>query len=205
MNGSESKPEFCKTKEKTMLRQSLRLVVLPLILTAGIVLQPHAALWGSPPLPPAAPPPSPPERLEVRPPKGPPPSPAERVKPSREITRLMWGKDSSFVFAGHAGDVITLRVNSKNPGLDPHVCLVDPKHGIEAFDDDSGGHGNSLIGNHALKRNGLYTIIVGLDNKAQGEVEILLTREASRADASRPGPAMVASPSRLSCGAKPRH
>ncbi|HYU30796.1 MAG TPA: hypothetical protein VEW48_01415 [Thermoanaerobaculia bacterium] len=91
----------------------------------------------------------------------------------------MW-KFSSFIFAGHAGEVITLQVNSMSPGLDPNISLVDPKSQVEAFDDDSGGHGNSLIKDHALKKTGQYTVIVRSDGQSQGEVEVLLTKGASR-------------------------
>jgi len=68
--------------------------------------------------------------------------------------------------------VITLRATGKSLGLDPHVTLIDPNKKREASDDDSGGHGNSLIKNHALKRSGQYTVAVGLAESKEGDVEI---------------------------------
>jgi len=104
-----------------------------------------------------------------------PPSPPEELKPGRAVTRKIW-KDTSFVFDGKAGEVIALRVTSKASGLDPHVALLDPEREREAFDDDSGGHGNSLIKDHTLKRNGRYTAVVGVAENNEGEVEILLQK-----------------------------
>jgi hypothetical protein len=80
---------------------------------------------------------------------------------------------------GRAGEVISLRVNSMSPGLDPNISLLDPENQVEASDDDSGGHGNSLIKNHALKKTGQYTVIVRSDGKVQGKVEVLLVKDAS--------------------------
>jgi len=80
----------------------------------------------------------------------------------------------------HAGEVISLRVNSMSPGFDPDVSLIDPEGQVEASDDDSGGHGNSLIKDHALKKTGQYTVIVGSAGQSQGNtVEILLVKGAS--------------------------
>ncbi len=72
--------------------------------------------------------------------------------------------------------MVTLRVTGKTPGLDPHVALFDPDYDKEAFDDDSGGHGNSLLKNHTLKRNGRYTVVVGVAENDEGKVEILLKK-----------------------------
>lgn len=90
----------------------------------------------------------------------------------------MW-TSSSFAFAGRAGEVISLRVNSMSPGLDPNISLVDPEDQVEASDDDSGGRGNSLIKNHALKKTGQYTVIVRSDGQSNGKIEVLLTKGAS--------------------------
>lgn len=89
----------------------------------------------------------------------------------------MWGR-SSFVFVAHAGEVISLRVNSMSPGLDPNVSLVDPEDQIEVSDDDSGEHGNSLIKNHALKKTGQYTVIVRSDDQSEGTIAVLLLKKA---------------------------
>jgi hypothetical protein len=107
------------------------------------------------------------------------PPPLTRLEPGRAVTERMWG-ESSFVFEGHAGEVISLRVNSMSPGLDPNVSLVDPKGKIEASDDDSGGHGNSLIKDHALKKTGQYTVIVRSSDRARGKVEVLLEVKPGR-------------------------
>jgi hypothetical protein len=90
----------------------------------------------------------------------------------------MWNS-SSFIFAARAGEVITLRVNSKSPGLDPNISLLDPEDQVEASDDDSGGRGNSLIKNHTLKKTGQYIVIVRSDGQSRGKVEVLLTKGAS--------------------------
>lgn len=102
-------------------------------------------------------------------------NPTEDLEPGQAITRRIW-KDTRFVFEGKAGEVVTLKVTAKTPGIDPHVTLLDPDHIKEAFDDDSGGHGNSLIQDHALKQSGRYTVVVGLAGSDAGEVEILLEK-----------------------------
>ena len=180
MNGSRSGE--MGPQRKILFSGSPGPVVLSLLLLAGIVSLPHAALCAR-----QVPPSSPPETLE----------------PNRKTVRVIWGKSSSFVFPGKAGAVITLRVNSKSPALDPHLCLLDPENRVEAFDDDGGERGNSLIKDHALKQDGQYTIVIGLDNKVQGDVEVLL--EGAASSGSEPGlsPVRVVSSSELSCEAPP--
>jgi hypothetical protein len=107
------------------------------------------------------------------------PTPPENLVPGRAVTPTVWKKDLHFFFEGKAGEVITLRATSKASGLDPHVSLFDPENAEEASDDDSGGHGNSLIKDHILKRTGEYSVTVGSDGKVKGEVEVLLTKGAS--------------------------
>lgn len=107
--------------------------------------------------------------------KAKPPSPTEELESGQAITRKIW-KDTRFVFDGKAGEVVTLKVTGKTPGIDPHVTLLDPMRVKEAFDDDSGGHGNSLIKNHTLKRNGRYTVVVGVAESQEGDVEILFEK-----------------------------
>lgn len=104
-----------------------------------------------------------------------PPSAPKEIKPGQAITQAIW-KDTRFVFAGKAGEVVTLKVTGKDSGLDPHVALLNPKGDKEASDDDSGGHGNSLIKNHPLIRTGRYTVVVGLAEGQEGEIEILLKK-----------------------------
>ena len=105
-----------------------------------------------------------------------PPPPAESLETGRKVTRPMWRNHARFVFSGRAGEVITLRVNSKSPGLDPQVSLLDPMHRVEAFDDDGGEHGNCFLANHTLKRTGQYTVLVRSDGNVRGEVEVLLEK-----------------------------
>jgi len=88
----------------------------------------------------------------------------------------VWGKRLDFTYEGKAGEVITLRVISKTPGLDPWVQLFDPEGREEASDDDSGGKGNPLIAGHALKRSGQYTVGVGSAGGRSGELSVLLVR-----------------------------
>ena len=106
----------------------------------------------------------------------PPPSLGVRLEPGREVSQKVWGKRLDFTYEGKAGEVITLRVISKTPGLDPWVQLLDPEGREEASDDDSGGKGNPLIAGHALKRSGQYTVGVGFAGGRSGELSVLLVR-----------------------------
>jgi hypothetical protein len=115
-----------------------------------------------------------------------PPSPPEKLTPGRAMTRKIW-EDTRFVFDGKAGEVVTLKVTSKTPGLDLHVELLNPVEDTEAFDDDSGGHGNSLIKDHALEMDGRYTAVVGVAESNEGKMEILLKKTGlKKARGSRP-------------------
>jgi len=98
----------------------------------------------------------------------------ERLEPGREISRRIWGERCDFRFQGKAGEVITLKIISKTPGLDPWVQLFDPEGREEASDDDSGGKGNPLIPGHVLKRSGQYTVGIGSADHRSGELSILL-------------------------------
>ena len=97
------------------------------------------------------------------------------LEPGQALTHKIWA-DVRFVFEGKAGEVVTLKVTGKAPGVDPHVTLLDPESKREAFDDDSGGHGNSLIKDHTLKQSGRYTAVVGVAGSDEGEVEVLLEK-----------------------------
>lgn len=105
-----------------------------------------------------------------------PPCIGERLEPGHEVTQRVWGGRCDFDYEGKAGEVITLKVVSKAPGLDPQVELLDPEGGEEASDDDSGGKGNPLIASHALKRSGRYTISIGSSDGRSGELSVLLVR-----------------------------
>jgi hypothetical protein len=108
------------------------------------------------------------------------PSPLEVLEPGQTVTRMVWG-DIRFAFQGSSGEVITLRVTGKSPGLDTHVSLIDPEENKEAADDDSGGHGNSLIKPHVLEHSGRYTVKVELAESKRGNVEVLLKKAKGRA------------------------
>jgi hypothetical protein len=101
--------------------------------------------------------------------------------PGKVVTRSIWKGDILFFFKGKAGETITLHVASKTQGLDPYVALLDPDKQEEASDDDSGGQGNSLIRNHALKKSGRYTVKVGTAERKEGRVKILLNKAKVRA------------------------
>lgn len=111
----------------------------------------------------------------------PPPALPERLAFDRAVTRAVWKEDVLFIFEGKAGEVITISVTSKIPGLDPHLALLDPEKKEEASDDDSGGHGDSLLKNHALQKSGLYTVRVGVAQGDDGKVEVLLKKAKTRA------------------------
>lgn len=100
----------------------------------------------------------------------------ERLEPGREVSKRIWGPRCDFRFQGKAGEVITLKIVSKTPGLDPWVQLFAPDGREEASDDDSGGKGNPLLASHALKRSGQYTVGIGSADNRSGELSILLVR-----------------------------
>jgi len=108
-----------------------------------------------------------------------PASPMETLKFGQAVDRNVWPTGLSLSFEGKAGMVITLEVTSKTAtgGFDPFVRLLDPDEQEEASDDDSGGQGNCLIKDHALKKNGLYHVFIGGEDNKEGEVEVLLTKE----------------------------
>jgi len=105
-------------------------------------------------------------------------SPPETIEFGKPVLRHVWPKGLSVIFEGKAGDVITLTVTSKiaTGGFDPYVRLLDPEEKEEASDDDSGGHGDCIIKDHALKKSGQYHVFIGGEDNKEGEVEILLTK-----------------------------
>jgi hypothetical protein len=127
------------------------------------------AVWALHPLAVARPDPNPPANLP------------ETLVPGKAVIRTVWEEDIFFSFEGKAGEVITIRVTSKTPGLDPHMALLGPEKKEEASDDDSGGHGDSLLKNHVLKKSGRYTVSVGAEGRDEGEVEVLLKKVKARA------------------------
>jgi hypothetical protein len=110
----------------------------------------------------------------------PPTSLPESLVPGQAVIRAIWKEGILFIFEGKAGEVVTVTVTSKTPGLDPHITLVDPEKHPEASDDDGGGHGNSLIKNHMLKKSGRYTVRVGATGSDEGKVEVLLSKAKAR-------------------------
>lgn len=100
----------------------------------------------------------------------------ERLEPGHAISRRVWGERCDFLLQGKAGEVITLKIISKTPGLDPQVQLFDPDGREEASDDDSGGKGNPLIAGHVLKRSGQYTVGIGSADGRSGELSILVVQ-----------------------------
>jgi hypothetical protein len=62
----------------------------------------------------------------------PPPGLMELLMPNQSVVRAVWEEDTHFVFEGQVGEVITISVKSKTPGLDPHVLLLDPEKKEEA-------------------------------------------------------------------------
>lgn len=115
--------------------------------------------------------------------------PAEAGKP---IHDLSLGEPCEYTFEGEAGEVVTVAVNGEAEGFDPRVWLLDPDGEEEAFDDDSGGDGNSLIAEHELKRTGTYVVRVGSYDNQGGRFEISLERVSAAAEPEtedeEPGP-----------------
>jgi hypothetical protein len=105
-----------------------------------------------------------------------------RLEPGVETSARLWGSAADYVYEGTAGEVVSLSVDSRTPGLDPNVQLLDPAGNPEAFDDDSGGKGNALIQGHALGSSGTYTVRLRTDEDRTGEVAVLLNVERKGLD-----------------------
>jgi hypothetical protein len=140
----------------------------PVLRSYGRVLT-LLVVWALHPLAVARPDPNPPANLP------------ETLVPGKVVLRTVWEEDVFFSFEGKAGEVITISVTSKTPGLDPHMALLDSEKTEEASDDDSGGHGDSLLKNHVLKKSGRYTVSVGAAQGEKGRVEVLLKKMKARA------------------------
>ena len=72
---------------------------------------------------------------------------------------LTLGSRCEYVFAGRAGDLVTITLEQLDGQLDPYLELLDPEGNVEASDDDGGGNSNSLIQDHRLLRSGKYTAV----------------------------------------------
>lgn len=69
-------------------------------------------------------------------------------------------EDVAYLFAGSAGQVITITLSSTAATLDPYLILRGPDGERLAEDDDSAGSLNARIESLRLPEDGLYTIIV---------------------------------------------
>jgi hypothetical protein len=105
-----------------------------------------------------------------------------RLEPGVETSVRMWGSPADYVYEGTAGEVVSLSVTSRTPGLDPNVQLLDPAGNPEAFDDDGGGQGNALIQGHTLGSSGIYRVRLRTDEDRTGELAILLNVEGNGPD-----------------------
>ncbi len=86
----------------------------------------------------------------------------------------MWGGQCQYSFEGSAGDIVTLAMDSSSPGLDPQLRLLGPDGEEVAFDDDSGGDGNSLIHGFRLCCTGRYTILAESYGVPTGKFTLLV-------------------------------
>ena len=85
--------------------------------------------------------------------------------------------DCGYTFAGHAGDIVTVRMERTSGDLDPVVRLMSPSDSTqpEIEGDDAYGR-NSLILHHRLRSNGEYKIVAAAYNdQPSGEFKLELT------------------------------
>ncbi len=73
-----------------------------------------------------------------------------------------------YTFTGAAGDVIVIRMNATQSGLDSYLELLGPDGQSLQTNDDSGGNLNSLIGPFRLPASGTYTVIATRFMRQQG-------------------------------------
>ncbi len=93
--------------------------------------------------------------------------------------RLAVGGRCDYSFTAAAGDVVTIRLNRVDAGLDPLVELLDSRGVRLAFNDDNGGDRNSLIPSFRLPAAGSYTIrALSFNNQSGGWFELALARAA---------------------------
>lgn len=87
--------------------------------------------------------------------------------------------DCRYYFTGYSGYTVTISMIKKKDSysLDPYLQLLDPNGDLEAFDDDSAGHSNSMIGYHSLRYSGTYTIVAGsYGNQSAGSFTLSLSQ-----------------------------
>ena len=99
------------------------------------------------------------------------------LEPGVDTPVRMWGQEADYVYEGTVGEVVSLRVTSTTPGLDPNVQLLDPGGNPEAFDDDGGDRGNALIQGHTLGSSGTYKVRLRTDEDRTGDVVVRLDVE----------------------------
>ncbi len=73
-----------------------------------------------------------------------------------------------YTFTGAAGDVVVIRMNATQPGLDSYLELLGPDGQSLQTNDDSGGSLNSLLGPFRLPASGTYTVIATRFMRDQG-------------------------------------
>lgn len=98
----------------------------------------------------------------------------QNLRPGQPITKLLLKNVCPYFFDGNAGDRVTLRMDAVASGIDPVIALIDPGGQEIAFDDDSGGNGNSLIEGHRLLRTGRYEVHAQSYGASEGEFSLLL-------------------------------
>ena len=90
---------------------------------------------------------------------------------------IAYGRPCSYTFYGRVGTYVSIRMEKESfsSPLDPYLELKDPYGYIVAFDDDSGGNHNSLIGSYRLTSSGWYTIIArSYQNSTSGRFGLYL-------------------------------
>lgn len=86
-----------------------------------------------------------------------------------------------YTFEGNEGDTIIIRMTatSEEPRLDSYLFLLDEDGNELAFDDDSAGNLNSLLGPYTLEADGVYTIVATRyqqeNGGSEGTYEVTLT------------------------------
>ncbi len=94
------------------------------------------------------------------------------LRPGQPISDELRRGVCRYPFDGEAGDFVTLRMDALAGGIDPVVVLFDPENQEEAYDDDGGGDGNSLIEGHRLLRTGRYEVRAESYGAPEGEFSL---------------------------------
>lgn len=92
--------------------------------------------------------------------------------------------EQSYSFEGEEGDTIIIRMTatSEEPRLDSYLFLEDAQGNELAFDDDSAGNLNSLLGPFTLPEDGTYTVIASRFQQENGTSEGTYDLRVSMAD-----------------------